>query len=115
VAKEVNLEGRDALNEDSRFQFVIDVTGIALAPFNAVKMHVRTNKAAGTLLFDASSFVSIDTIANQLVIDIPGSATAGQTWTKGVYDLKVYNSGNSSISPVRVIQGTITLDHRVSV
>jgi hypothetical protein len=111
VAKEQAL----TIDQGSRFQYVVAVTGMSLTGLTA-KMQIRSGKGSSKpLILDVTSYCTIDSGAGQIIIDIPGSVTDGADWIKGQYDLKVYNAGNSSVSPVRIMQGFITLDEKVTV
>lgn len=102
------------IDQGSRFQYVILVTNLSLTGLSA-KMQIKSNKTNGELLLDASQYVSVNSGASQVIVDIPGSATEGADWLQAVYDIKVYNASNSAVSPVRIIQGNIVLDREVTV
>lgn len=101
------------IDQGSRFQWVYEVTGMSLAGMTA-RMHIR--KIPGTDLYlDASSHLTVDVLNGLVIIDMPGSATVGATWRRGVYDIEVYNASMESISPVRIVQGDVELDREVTV
>lgn len=113
MAKQMNLIGDNALNQGSRFQYVIAVLNLNLTGYSA-RFQVRSDKDEGsTLLLDASAYCTVDPIAGQVIIDMPGSATVGQTWREAYYDVLLTNADTTKNK--RILQGRVTLDRRVTV
>lgn len=97
-----------------RFLYVIAITGLDMSSLTP-KMQIRKGDKTTTAYLDASSYITIDNIQNQIVVDIPGSATSTATWRRGRYDLMLYDNTNSAVSPVCVIRGQVYLDPEVTV
>lgn len=101
------------LDQGSRFQWVYEVIGLSLAG-KSVRMQIR--KLAGADLYlDATSYVSVDSINGHVVVDIPANATVGSTWSKGVYDIEIFDPAQPTTSPIRIVQGDVALDREVTV
>ena len=66
----------------------------------------------GTLLYDASSDITLGGTAGTIALVIPASATAGFTWTQAVYDLLLTSSSGVA---TRLLEGTVTVSTGVSV
>lgn len=101
------------IDQGARFQWVYGVTGLSLAGMTA-RMHIRKIPGAD-LLLDVSSYLSVDALNGLIIVDMPGSATVGHTWRRGVYDIEVYNASMETISPERIVQGDVELDREVTV
>lgn len=102
------------IDQGSRFQWNYLVTGMSLVGLTA-RMQIRKRAGDSLLLFDASDYLSVDALNGIVTIDIPGSATEDQTWSRGVYDIEVYDESSTAVSPVRIAQGDVTLDGEVTI
>lgn len=81
----------------------------------AGRMQIRSAPGSGgTLYANLTTELTIPTPANgQVVINIPAATTAAYTWTQGVYDLEVFNSGTGEV--VGVLKGFASVDAEVTV
>ena len=100
------------IDQGSRFPWTYEVNGLSLAGMTA-RMQIRKTPG-GELYLDASDYLTVDVLNGLIIVDIPGSATTGATWRRGVYDIEVYNASMPSISPFRVVQGDAELDREVT-
>lgn len=80
----------------------VDLTGYTAA------MQIKAFPLASSVLYDASSDITLGGAAGTISLDIPATATAGFTWWDGVYDLLLtdsagnvtrFASGSVSVSP----------------
>lgn len=101
------------IDQGSRFQWSFHVNGMSLIGLSA-RMHIRKTGGDATLYLDVSPYLEVDELNDLVLIDMPGSATVGATWTRGVYDIETYNAVLSSVSPVRIAQGDVRLDREVT-
>lgn len=101
------------IDQGSRFPWIYEVVGMSLVGLSA-RMQIRKKGGDALLLLDASSYLTVDAMNNQVVLDIPAAATVGATWRFGVYDIEVYHPTVSSIQPYRIVQGDVELDREVT-
>lgn len=88
--------------------------GAALTPVDltgySATLQIRQS-AGGTLLYDASSNLTLGGVAGTITITIPGTTTAGFTWFNGAYDLLMTSAGGVS---TRLLKGNVTVSLGVS-
>jgi len=108
VAKALDL----VWDQGSRYQIlvqpVIDWLP-SLAGYSARGM-VRTSRTlpGAALLLDFSTYLSVDTAQNTVLLDLPADVTALQDWDWGEYDMELYD-GNPA-HDVRFLQGRVRID-----
>jgi hypothetical protein len=78
----------------------VDLTGYTAA------LQIRAFPLSTTILYDASSNITLGTINGAITLDIPASATATFTWWMGVYDLILTDSSGNV---TRLLQGSVTV------
>lgn len=93
-------------------QGVLQRGRINLTGYTAV-MQIRAYVLAPTVLYDASSNLTLGGAAGTILLSIPASVTENFTWWNGVYDL-VLTSADGSYS-TRLFQGTVKISPGVSV
>lgn len=84
----------------------INITGYTAA------LQIRPYQLSTTILYDASSNITINGPLGQISLSIPASATETFTWWNGVYDL-LLTSPDGSYS-VRLAQGKVQVSPGVS-
>lgn len=109
MATEKDLEDFD---QGSKYQLVIDVTGLDLTGYSARGM-VRADRVSAAVLADWASYLSVNAVAKQVVLSIPADVMAGYNFDRGRYDIEVFKVGDLT-SPVRIMQGNIKLDREVT-
>ena len=78
----------------------VDLTGYTAS------MQIKPYPLSSTILYDASSDITLGGAAGTIALVIPASATAGFTWWSGVYDLLLTDPyGNVT----RLLSGTVTV------
>lgn len=78
----------------------VDLTGYTAA------MQIRAYPLASTVLYDASSDITLGGSAGTITLVIPAATTEGFTWWSGVYDLLLTDpSGNVT----RLLSGDVTV------
>lgn len=82
----------------------VDLTG-----YTAL-LQIRT-APGGTLLYDASSNITLGGTAGTIALNIPAATTAGFTWSVGVYDLLLTSSQGVA---TRLLTGNVTVSPAVS-
>lgn len=78
------------------------------------RMMIKSAIGGTTLANLTSTEITIPAPVNgQVVINIPAATTAAYTWTQGIYDLEVFNSGTGEV--LGVLKGFASLDQEVTV
>lgn len=83
----------------------VDLTGYT------VTLEIRAFPLAQTILYDASSNVTLSGTTGIITINIPAATTATFTWWAGVYDLLLTNLAGTV---TRFAQGNVTVSPGVS-
>ena len=83
-------------------------TPVDMAGYSA-RLHIK-DKVGGTLLLDATPYVTIDNVAKRINISIPASVTEDIAWKKGVYELEM-ESGGSVVSTL--LHGSISVTREI--
>ena len=78
----------------------VDLTGYTVA------LQIRPFALSTTILYDASSNITLGGTAGTITLDIPATATALFTWWNGVYDLLLTSSAGVS---TRLLMGSVTV------
>jgi hypothetical protein len=76
----------------------VDLTGYTAA------LQIRPFALSTTILYDASSNITLGGTAGTITLDIPATATALFTWWNGVYDLILTDSSGNV---TRLLQGSV--------
>lgn len=111
MAKSVDL----VIDQGSRWQSVISVTVewlASLAGYTARGKIKPSHTAGGAVLFDFTSYMTVDVANSLVIVDIPANITAAWTWTSGAYDMEL-TDGNPQ-HDVRFLQGTVKVDREVT-
>lgn len=80
------------------------------------RMEVRDSRApSAKLLADLSAYVSVNSVASQVTIDIDANASelVAEAWTSGQYDVTILHPSDAART-LRVLQGNITLNTEVN-
>jgi hypothetical protein len=78
----------------------VDLTGYT------AMLQIRAFPLSTTILYDASSNITLGTTTGTITLTIPASATAAFTWWNGVYDLLLTSSAGVA---TRLLQGSVTV------
>jgi hypothetical protein len=78
----------------------VDLTGYTAA------LQIRPFALSTTILYDASSNITLGGTAGTITLDIPATATALFTWWNGVYDLLLTSSAGIA---TRLLMGSVTV------
>lgn len=103
-----------AISQNSVFRLVVTVVG---GPANMAgyegDMDIRQTKASTPALAKVlTSYITVDDINRQMVVEIPSSVTAQYGWDKpAVYDLYLVGAGGDRW---RVLEGTVVLSKTVT-
>lgn len=89
----------------SQQQLPVDLTGYTAT------LQIRPFPLATTILYDASSNITLGGPTGIITINIPASVTAGFTWWSGVYDLLLTSLAGTV---TRFTQGNVTVSPGVS-
>lgn len=74
------------------------------------KMEIKD--LAGTVLYDATSALSINGPAGQITLHIAGTTTGAWTWRAGEYDLFAF--GPANVPTKCIIEGDVTVRAKVT-
>jgi len=74
------------------------------------RMEVRSLKDSPTILETLSSYLTVDVVNTQVVLDIPPSVSSAFTWQRGLYDIELYKG----LVVARILQGSIIVDREVT-
>lgn len=78
------------------------------------RMMIKSGIGGTTYASLTSAEITIPTPVNgQVVLNIPATTTAGYTWSQGIYDLEVFNSGTLEV--IGVLKGFASVDQEVTV
>lgn len=83
----------------------VDLTGYT------AMMQIRAFPLDATVLYDASSNITLGGVNGTISLLIPASTTSGFTWWDGFYDLLLTNSGGFV---TRLLSGTVTVSPGVT-
>jgi hypothetical protein len=83
----------------------VDLTGYT------VMLQIRPFQLSTTILFDASSDITLGGVAGTITLIIPATTTQGFTWWNGVYDLILTSSGGVV---TRLLQGLVSVSPGVT-
>ncbi len=89
----------------SQQQLPVDLTGYTAT------LQIRPFPLATTILYDASSNITLGGPTGIITITIPAATTGGFTWYAGVYDLLLTNPAGTTY---RFTQGDVTVSAGVS-
>lgn len=78
----------------------VDLTGYT------ANMQFRSNPLSTTILYDASSDITLGTTNGTITLTIPASATTTFTWWSALYDLILTDSSGNV---TRLLQGSVTV------
>jgi hypothetical protein len=78
----------------------VDLTGYTAA------LQIRPFSLSTTILYDASSNITLGGTAGTITLDIPATSTALFTWWNGVYDLLLTSSSGVA---TRLLMGSVTV------
>jgi hypothetical protein len=70
------------------------------------QLQIRQYAPGGTLLYDASSNLTLGGTSGTITLIIPASVTTGFTWVQGVYDLILTDSSGVV---TRLLMGTVNV------
>jgi hypothetical protein len=104
------------IDQGSRYYAVIKVTVAWLSDltgYNARGVVRQSQTLVGPILADLTSYLTVSDAVNGLVtLDIGADVSAGWTWSKGHYDLEIFDG--TPAHAVRVLQGEIRVDKEVT-
>ena len=100
------------IDQGSRKQFVVDVSGMDLTGYSARGM-VRADRINDSVLADWAAYLTVNSVDHQVALVIPADVTSTYAWDNGRYDIEVYISGNEA-SAVRIVQGDVHVDKGVT-
>lgn len=83
----------------------VDLTGWTAS------MQIRAFPLASSVLYDASSNITLGGTAGTISLAIPGATTAGFSWWSGVYDLLLTNPSGAV---TRFLSGSVTVSPGVT-
>jgi hypothetical protein len=105
------------VDQGSRWQAIVEVTVEWLTDLTGytARGHVKASRTLGgaPVLFEFDAYMSVDVLNHQVLIDIPADVSAAWVWTKGVYDLELFDGDPAH--DVRFLQGDIKVDKEVTV
>lgn len=79
----------------------------------SARCHFRSTVEAASVLFDASSYITLNTTTGHIIMVLPANITETFTFADAVYDLEVYDAGNTAIV-YRVSQGQVFVDPNIT-
>jgi hypothetical protein len=100
------------IDQGSKKQFIVDVSGIDLTGYSARGM-VRADRISDVVLADWASYLTVNSVDRQVALVIPADVTSTYTWDNGRYDIEVYVVGNEA-GAIRIIQGDVHVDKGVT-
>ena len=106
-------EKKMTVDQGSRYQIVIDVTGMDLAGYSARGM-VRRTRIDPDVLADWAAYLSVNPVDKQVVLVVPGDVTKTYDFDSARYDIEVYQPGSPEASAERILQGDVHLDREVT-
>lgn len=112
MAKVVDL----VWDQGSRVQMLVQplVDWIPSLSGYSARGKVRSSRSlpGADLLLDLASYLTLDTGAGTVLLDLPADVTAAQDWTSGEYDLEIYDA--TPAHAVRFLQGKVKIDREVT-
>lgn len=110
MAKHMDL----VIDQGSRYQLVISVTGITdMTGFSARGMIRKRATDTGSPIYDMTNKLTVDVANKQVKLDIDAVTTAAFTWSWGVYDIETYNTGDTT-QVYRLLEGRVALSREVT-
>lgn len=109
---------RDILiNQGSRYRAIVDVSVEWLSDLigyeaRGTVRRYQTVETADDPLAVLDDYLTVDGVNSLMTIDVPANISAGWDWTRGHYDIEIFD-GNPA-HDVRVLQGQIRVDPEVT-
>lgn len=103
------------IEQSSDFQLVVTVVGgpVSMTGYTGA-MQIRPGKGSSELRYDVpSSAITVDAANRQVVVDLPWTESVEFYWDYGMYDVVIRSSDHADAW--RVVEGKVTVDHRVTV
>jgi hypothetical protein len=69
----------------------------------------------GTLLVDFTDYITIDTVAKTLVLNVPVSVTKDLTFKNADYDLRLVHPDGPEVEAIRLLKGKASVSEGMSV
>ena len=104
------------LPQGSVYKLVIAVTVAWLANLSgySARGQIRADRSASSaLLVDLASYLTVDVINSQIVLDMNADVLKTADWDRGQYDIELFVVGDTT-KDIRVIQGTAFLNREVA-
>jgi hypothetical protein len=112
VAKVLDL----VWDEGSRFQLLVQpvIDWLPSIAGYSARGQVRSSRTLpdAELLLDFSAYLSVNSGQGTVLLDLPGDALIGADWSRGVYDIELFD-GNPA-HDVRFLQGKVTIDREAT-
>lgn len=103
------------IEQGSDFQLVVTVVGGPVSMTGYIgAMQIRPGKGSSELRYDVPpSAIEVDAANRQVIVSLPWTESVGFSWDYGMYDVVIQSSDH--VDAWRVVEGKVTVDHRVTV
>ncbi len=115
---DVSVQREDLLiPQGATYSHEFDYVNSAGSPINitgySARMQIRASISDATTLYvsDPSHF-TISGAAGKVTLNIPASITTVWTFSRGVYDIELYTSGDTTV--IRLVKGKVKVDPEVT-